>query len=536
MSSDARESTETSKPSLSKQNLRFAVKILSLFSRSEVPNPATAAALESGSGRFVESNTEMFPAPLAVRPLKLLWVSMPTEFLLDFTGEQASPETRQSARYGCGALYTAFDRASWTQFLENPLESPSAQIHSPGDLWKRGGSSQESPSVFSDFSMAGREKVTRLRLCFLTLAAEKPRCDADIQRPPETLQQGVVSSKLKIRIASGGKFSAVREELEKHQTEQRIFSFLTSTAAEVPPDGAERENAANPHHKPAILIFPARANCTARRMRSAAFSGGLVAEGDGETPVGFAAETRDKPQRRGLTESRSRHRQLQRGLSRVTSSEPLSISSSGFREKRHVFAEVLHSKDSAQTLSPEMPRSFLVKSKKAGLHCTRSAHSIHNHQESSCQSQTEDAEPSASLSADVTPETLAGVSPECELSSAAAQEKPPDLERFIRAVLNQQPLDHHQAAICACTFCAKLHTSASHMSTALLCHWPVLRASQCIMVMEPLEQSGSAVLAVKCVERSSRDPPLSPRTSSSTRTHGRSPAPTAAKDSTRDLT
>ncbi|XP_051569472.1 zinc finger protein Gfi-1b-like [Myxocyprinus asiaticus] len=128
-----------------------------------------------------------------------------------------------------------------------------------------------------------------------------------------------------------------------------------------------------------------------------------------------------------------------------------------------------------------MPRSFLVKSKRAGHHSSRSVHSQiqqHDGQVSSCHSETLELRPGSPADTKTNRSSLywtnnssdaehwnstavhqCGVyqASHSELSSpAVAVERETDLERLIQALLGHHQLINAQMPLCECPLCEKL--------------------------------------------------------------------------------
>ncbi|XP_056128351.1 zinc finger protein Gfi-1b-like [Rhinichthys klamathensis goyatoka] len=134
-----------------------------------------------------------------------------------------------------------------------------------------------------------------------------------------------------------------------------------------------------------------------------------------------------------------------------------------------------------------MPRSFLVKSKRAGHHSTRSAHSQRPDQSQALELLPGSSSPDSSRppvcwtdnstdGAEHTPGNQPGVySPDLSLSSAAV-ERPSDLERLIQALLCHHPTTNVQTPLCECPLCAKVLSSAVGL-TSRLCKSHVNRAA-----------------------------------------------------------
>ncbi|XP_016367937.1 zinc finger protein Gfi-1b-like isoform X2 [Sinocyclocheilus rhinocerous] len=128
-----------------------------------------------------------------------------------------------------------------------------------------------------------------------------------------------------------------------------------------------------------------------------------------------------------------------------------------------------------------MSRSFLVKSKRAGHHSTRPAHSQHQHHDgwtSSSRSAALELLPCTSTDssrtqnstdgagAEAWPSSTAGkqsgVCPSSDLSSSAAVERQHDLERLIQALLS-----HHQLTNVQTPLCERLLSSALGLASHL---------------------------------------------------------------------
>ncbi|XP_051571825.1 zinc finger protein Gfi-1b-like [Myxocyprinus asiaticus] len=140
-----------------------------------------------------------------------------------------------------------------------------------------------------------------------------------------------------------------------------------------------------------------------------------------------------------------------------------------------------------------MPRSFLVKSKRAGHHSSRSTHSQHQQQDgwvSSCHSETIELSPSLptdtsrnnrsllhwtnnSSDAEYWNSTAVHQCGVCQTShselssSSVVLESETDLERLIQALLSRHQLMNAQTPLCECSLCEKLLSSvvglASHL-------------------------------------------------------------------------
>ncbi|XP_043086491.1 zinc finger protein Gfi-1b-like [Puntigrus tetrazona] len=144
-----------------------------------------------------------------------------------------------------------------------------------------------------------------------------------------------------------------------------------------------------------------------------------------------------------------------------------------------------------------MPRSFLVKSKRAGHHSTRSAHSQHGRHDgraSSCHSTALELLPGSSTDssrAQNSPEGAGGEPrpwpsstageqsggcPFSTLSCSAAVERQSELERLIQALLSHHQLSNVQTPLCGCPLCEKLLSSAVGL-TSHLCKSHVNRAA-----------------------------------------------------------
>ncbi|KAK9978596.1 hypothetical protein ABG768_020340 [Culter alburnus] len=126
-----------------------------------------------------------------------------------------------------------------------------------------------------------------------------------------------------------------------------------------------------------------------------------------------------------------------------------------------------------------MPRSFLVKSKRAGHHSTRSAHSQHHDRwaSSNC-SQALELLPCTSTDSSWTDNSTdgAGAKPtevkqpgvySSDLSSTAAVERQTDLERLIQALLSHHQLTNVKTPLCECPLCEKLLSSAAGLTSHL---------------------------------------------------------------------
>ncbi|XP_052393596.1 zinc finger protein Gfi-1b isoform X1 [Carassius gibelio] len=133
-----------------------------------------------------------------------------------------------------------------------------------------------------------------------------------------------------------------------------------------------------------------------------------------------------------------------------------------------------------------MPRSFLVKSKRAGHHSTRSAHSQHGHHDgwtsssrssalellpctstdsSQTQNSTDGAGAGAGAGAWPSPTAAgkqSGVCPSSDLSSSGS-----DLERLIQALLRHHQLNNVQTPLCECPLCEKFLSSAVGLASHL---------------------------------------------------------------------
>ncbi|XP_073800032.1 uncharacterized protein [Danio rerio] len=114
-----------------------------------------------------------------------------------------------------------------------------------------------------------------------------------------------------------------------------------------------------------------------------------------------------------------------------------------------------------------MPRSFLVKSKRAGHHSASPAHSVHYHHHedgleplpgSSAENTSGNEEQSTAVNQCVSP--LSGLSP-------AEVDRQSDMERLIQAVLCHHPLSSVQTPICECPICQKLLSSAVGLASHL---------------------------------------------------------------------
>ncbi|XP_042590585.1 zinc finger protein Gfi-1b-like isoform X2 [Cyprinus carpio] len=133
-----------------------------------------------------------------------------------------------------------------------------------------------------------------------------------------------------------------------------------------------------------------------------------------------------------------------------------------------------------------MPRSFLVKSKRAGHHSTRFAHSQHRHHDgwtssshssaldllpctSTDRSQTQNSSDGAGAGAcpSSTAGKQSGVCPSSDLSSSAAVERQRDLERLIQALLSFYQLTNVQTPLCECLLCDKFLSSAVGLASHL---------------------------------------------------------------------
>ncbi|KAK2916942.1 hypothetical protein Q8A67_001316 [Cirrhinus molitorella] len=142
-----------------------------------------------------------------------------------------------------------------------------------------------------------------------------------------------------------------------------------------------------------------------------------------------------------------------------------------------------------------MPRSFLVKSKRAGHHSTRSTHSQDQHHDkwpSSSHSASLELLPCTSTDSSRThnstdaagaepwPSATAvkqsGVCPLTDLSSSAALERQSNLEHLIQAILSHHQLTNVQTPLCECPLCEKLLSSAVGLASHL-CKLPVNRAT-----------------------------------------------------------
>ncbi|KAG1966926.1 hypothetical protein F2P79_002568, partial [Pimephales promelas] len=115
-----------------------------------------------------------------------------------------------------------------------------------------------------------------------------------------------------------------------------------------------------------------------------------------------------------------------------------------------------------------MPRSFLVRSKRAGHHSTRFAHSQHPDQSQALERLPGSSSPDSSrptvcwtdnstdgAGAEHTPVKQPSVYPPDLLLSSAAVERPSDLERLIQALLSHHQATNVQTPLCECQLCAK---------------------------------------------------------------------------------
>ncbi|KAI2666885.1 zinc finger Gfi-1b-like protein [Labeo rohita] len=140
-----------------------------------------------------------------------------------------------------------------------------------------------------------------------------------------------------------------------------------------------------------------------------------------------------------------------------------------------------------------MPRSFLVKSKRAGHHSTRSARSQHQRHDRwtssshstalellPCTSSDGNRTHNSTAEAEPWPSATAvkqsGVCQLTDLSSSAALDRQSDLERLIQALLSHHQMANIQTPLCECPLCEKLLTSAVGLASHL-CKSPVNRAT-----------------------------------------------------------
>uniref|UniRef100_A0A8C1C2A5 C2H2-type domain-containing protein n=1 Tax=Cyprinus carpio carpio TaxID=630221 RepID=A0A8C1C2A5_CYPCA len=169
-----------------------------------------------------------------------------------------------------------------------------------------------------------------------------------------------------------------------------------------------------------------------------------------------------------------------------------------------------------------MPRSFLVKSKRAGHHSTRSAHSKHQHHDgwtSSSRSAALELLPSTSTEGSRThnstdgagaepqpwPSSTAvkqpGVCPLSKLSCPVAMERQSELECLIQAILSHHQLSNVQKPLCECPLCEKLLSSAVGLASHL-CKSHVNRAALPLAdspghVQQPYGYRPTGILRVK---------------------------------------
>ncbi|CAM4326777.1 hypothetical protein PO909_000923 [Leuciscus waleckii] len=136
-----------------------------------------------------------------------------------------------------------------------------------------------------------------------------------------------------------------------------------------------------------------------------------------------------------------------------------------------------------------MPRSFLVRSKRAGHHSTRPAHSQPPDQSEALELLPSSSSASSRPSVCWTDNSTDGAEAEhppavkqpdvysSDLSlSSAAVERPSDLERLIQALLSHHQMTNVQTPLCECPLCEKVLSSAVGL-TSRLCKSHVNRAA-----------------------------------------------------------